>query len=893
MKTSPTRAEGKRVISDPGAWEKLQAAFEGALQVDSADEREAFLLGTLSGSPELLPEAREMLRAHESAGPLAIEKRLLNEETGSESGRSIGAYRLERLLGRGGMGEVYLAERREPQFRQQVALKLLRTGWHSPEALARFRLERQILARLNHPLIAPLLDGGVTDDGQPYLVLQYVDGQPITDYCTRHQVPIERRLTLFCEVARAVEYAHRNLVVHRDLKPSNILVTSEGQIRLLDFGIAKLLDPSPEEIDVPATQVDARIMTPEYAAPEQVRGEPITTATDVYALGILLYELVAGRRPVPAGEEAPAPSRAVDSRLAKRLRGDLDLIVLKALAQEPEHRYPSAEEMARDIERHLAGRAIHIRAPSFRYRFEKLVRRNKVASALAAASLLLLAGLIVTATYQSRRILRERDLARSEQRKTENVVALLVELFTASNPMNTPRGSELTVGEFLQRTEGAIVNNRSLEGGVQARLKQLLGQVYLVRDQFSQARALLEDAVRQTRALYGDDSPATAAVLHDLAKLSATTEPPEKAVPLLRESLARHRRLYGDRHEKVAACLEDLGDALPLSEEKQRVLEQSLALRRSLSPNPSVELASTLTALGESHQAAGNVEPAERQYLEAARVLGQLFPQGHPASLRPTNNLATLYMHQGRFEEAVKLHHTLVELHSRLIGPETVGVAISLGNLGTNVAQQGDHRKAEEYFRRSLDLYVKRFGPEHAHVANAMRNIGRMRELQGDYAEAAKLLGRAVEIQRRTGKEEADLWGMESQLGLVLFRKGERAEGLRKLKAAQEKLAVLRPNHSYLADCQVRLGSALLESGAARQAESLFRDALTFRRASLPSHHPKIAEAECGLGGALALLGQPRQAETMLAKCLPVFRSWGLADPVTVGVLERQLRALR
>ncbi len=899
-----------RVTSGPGAWEKLRAAFEGALELDGAQEREAFLHRTLAGSPELLPEVSEMLRAHESDGPLEIEKRFLTEDGGSEptlEGGSIGSYRLVRLLGRGGMGEVYLAERVEHQFRQEVALKLLRADWHGPDALARFRLERQILAKLNHPLIAPLLDGGVTEDGRPYLVLQYVKGQPITAYCDCNDVPVERRLALFCEVAGAVEYAHRNLVVHRDLKPANILVTEEGQIRLLDFGIAKLLGPSPEEMETPATRGDSRIMTPEYAAPEQIRGEPVTTATDVHALGVLLYELLTGQRPFASGdgkrtelekriteEDAAPPSRALGaSRPAKRLRGDLDAIVLKALRKEPENRYPSAGQMALDVERHLAGEPVQVRGPSFGYRFGKLVRRNKIASALTAVCVLLLAGLAITASYQSRRVARERDLARAEQQKAEKVAGLLVDMLKAANPMNEPRGSEVTVGELLRRTERMVVESRSLDAAVQARVKHLLGEAYLERSQFGQARAMLEDALRQTRSAYGEQAEATAAVLHDLARL-ARTESRDRAIPLLRQSLDRHQRLFGEKHEKVAACLRDLALALPVSDESRTLLERALSIERALSSKPNPGLADSLSALGRYHLLAGNLEPAERFFSDALSMLNQLFPEGHPAGLIAANNLAVVYGSQGRFGKSAEMNASLIELKSKLIGPESVDVAIAFGNLGVALAQKGDHRKGEDAVRRGLALLVKLLGPEHAQVANATRNLAAIRYLQGSYPEARALIERAMAIQRRWGADAVDLWGMERHLGAVMIRTGQRAEGLRRLRTAVAKLKSLQPGgHILLADTQAWLGFALLESGAASEAEPLFRDALVFRRASLPANHPKIAEAECGLGWTLAIQGQSRKAEALLGRNLPVFRSWGLADPVTVRQLEKRLAELR
>jgi len=507
--------------------------------------------------------------------------------------------------------------------------------------------------------------------------------------------------------------------------------------------------------------------------------------------------------------------------------------------------------------------------------------------------ILLLAGLAITSTYQSRRVARERDLATLEQQKTEKVVDLLVELFAASNPTNTPRGSELTVGEFLRDTEKSILGNQGLDAAVQARLKHVLGQAYRVRGQFPQARFMLEEALRQSRAANGENHPATTAVFHNLVSLMAETGSPAEALPLLRECLRRHRLLLGDRHEKVAACLQNLGAALPVSDEQKRLLEQALSIRQSLGTGPTVGLASSLNALGVYYYRTGNLDQQERYFEETLSVLKKVYPEGHPASLAVEHNLAVVYVQQGRFAKAAERDAALIEIKSRLLGPEHPQVATGYGNLGTDLAQKGDYIKAEDSFRRALDLLVKLFGPEHAQVANATRNLGRIRQLRGDYAQASTLLRRGVELQGRAGNDEAVLWNSEAELGVVLFRLGQRREGLRKLTTAVEKLKLLPSNAGALADSQVPLGYALLESGRVREAEPLFRQASAFRRAKLPANHPKIAEAECGLGWALAIEGRSREAEASLARHLPVLRSWGLADPVTVRQLQGQLAELR
>jgi serine/threonine protein kinase len=894
------------------------AAFNEALEIRAGLDREALLLRMLSDAPELIREVREMLRAHETGAALAIEKRLLNEALNDEAsedpllGSSIGIYRLVRLLGSGGMGEVYLAERQENHFRHEVALKLLRAWGRGPDMLARFRLERQILARLNHPSIVPLLDGGFTSDGRPYLVLQYVRGETLMQYCESRQLPIEARLKLFCEVARALEYAHRNLVVHRDLKPANILVTAEGHVRLLDFGIAKLLDLS-DDLDAPITRTDSRIMTLDYAAPEQILGTAITTATDVHALGALLYELLTGRRPFAAAdgkklelekrivEEQPvAPSRAAHTaglRIAKSLLGDLDTIVLKALEKEPERRYPSVEEMARDVERYLAGEPVQVRRPSTTYRLGKFVRRNRIASSLAAICFLLFVGLVITASVQSRRVVRERDAARAEQQKTEKVVAMLVELFSASNPLNTPQGKDITVGEFLKGTEWMTTHGDILDAGVQIRLKHLLGQAQMARGQYEEARKLLEDAQRQSRSLDANDNPASAAILFDLARLSRESEPRTKSLPLLRQSLERLRQVFGDNDERVASCLNELGWALLPSEESKSLFEQSVAIRRSLSPAPTRELAASLASLAAYYTEAQNFSEAEKYYAEALRIFKEVLPEGHPATLDAMGDVATMYQRQGRLDEAAALHRSIIDLKSRLIGPETDPVAMGYANLALVFVRQGRYKEAEEALRRGLEIHMKLFGPEHLQVVNETRNLGRLREVQEDHAGAEILIGRALAVLRRLGGDEQSLRYMEGQFAMVRMRLGHAAEALRTLRMVYGRLKSLSPKGSpMVADSSLWLGFALLEAepaSGAREAETLFWEAVDFQRSTLPADHPKVAEAECALAQALAALGRRRDAETLLAKALPILSAAGGFDRYRVRQFEMQLAELR
>src|SRR5262245_8366923 len=493
--------------------DRVARIFGEALERPAA-ERRAFLDAACASAPELRAEAESLLAAHEQAGGFldeidtAREAALLDATAEPEppEGRRVGPYRLLREVGRGGMGVVYLAERVEGGFEQRAAIKLVKRGMDTDAILRRFLRERQILAGLEHASVARLLDGGVTDDGHPYFAMEYVDGEPLTVYCENRQLGIEARLRLFEEACRAVQHAHGKLVVHRDLKPSNMLVTGEGRLKLLDFEIAKLLTEDDDATAITLTQVGTRVLTPDYAAPEQVRGEPVTTATDVYALGVVLYELLAGRLP-HGGERrslgemaraiceeeprAPSMAAAAQPRRARELRGDLDTVVLKALSKEPSRRYASAEALAEDIRRFLSGHPVRARRDTVGYVVTKFVRRHKVGVAAATVAVLsLLLGLAGTA-WQAAVAARERDRARLEAERAEKVKEFLVGLFKASDPAEST-GEAITARELMDRGAERIEKELAGHPSLQAELFEIVAGISHELGRYEQARSLAE-----------------------------------------------------------------------------------------------------------------------------------------------------------------------------------------------------------------------------------------------------------------------------------------------------------------------------------------------------------------------------------------------------------------
>ena len=660
----------------------MMRLFEAALDLPP-DDRAAWLASNCD-NPHRRARVQHLLAAHDRSTGILDESlyapldKPARPSSEPEVGRRIGPYRTLRLLGHGGMGSVYLAERADGQFDQQVALKVLRTGFDSEARSRRFLAERQILATLNHPNIARLLDGGVTEAGQPFFVMEAVDGQPIDRYCNAHGCSVRERMRLFTEVCAAVQYAHRNLVVHRDLKPSNIFVTEDGAVKLLDFGIAKLLDPERLPGALPTTRTGQLPMTPAYASPEQVRGEAITTASDVYQLGVVLYALLTGHRPydlrdcTPSEveriicEEVPTrPSTAVtalppggregrppSSRLQKMLQGDLDTIVLTALRKEPERRYDSAEQLAGDLHRFLNDEPVTARADSWTYRMRKFVQRHRWGVATAAGFLVLLLGYAATVTWQSRQIAHERDRARIEMMKAEHVKAFLIALF--GNAWQNLGGSDSTVvrtslDDGVQRLQQRLADQPE----IRAEMMSAVAAVYQRLGDASAAQPLLEDALATHRSL---EHPAeVASLLFQLAEVAEQGEARGRAEAFYREALAIRQEQRGEEHIAVAQVKNQLAQLLDASDRDSAALalyaEAAPIYRREMGDGHT-QTAVLLRRLGVLYQERGEYAAAEPLLRDALDIHQRLEGREHPSTQRVLHRLVRLYEAWGAPERA-------------------------------------------------------------------------------------------------------------------------------------------------------------------------------------------------------------------------------------------------
>jgi eukaryotic-like serine/threonine-protein kinase len=796
-----------------------------------------------------------------------------------------GAYRLVQHIASGGMGVVYLGERDDGQVRHQAAVKILRRGLDAEEQVRRFGSERQILARLEHPNIARLIDAGMSDDGRPYFVMEYVAGEPIDAYCDRRHLTVDERLALVQQVALAVDYAHHSLVVHRDLKPSNILVTSDGTVKLLDFGIAKVLELD-REAETVATLPGVRMMTPEYASPEQVSYGLITTATDVYALGLLLYELLTGRRAQPADGRSSAeiehavlhktvprlsdavatatrslrvaaddPERAeqvardratTPQRLRRLLRGDLDQIVSMALRKEPERRYASARAFADDIRRYLKGEPILARGESAGYRMRKFARRRWPAVAFGAALLLLLVAYAVTATIQARAIAAERDRARAEQAKAEEVTRFLMKLFEASDPSES-RGDTITARELLARGV-ARVDALNGQPAVQGQLLDGIGRVYMGLGQYEQAQSVLERALNVRSGALGATHPDVADTMSSLGELARLRSRLPDADRHLRQALALHEAATGRNDAKVATDLQrlaatavDRGDP----REGKRLYEEALAVQRLVLPANDPEIAESIAGLGYVASRTGDFAEMERRHQESLELLRRSYGERHPRVALAINNLASALDSRGNYAESERLHREALAMRRQLFGEEHPAVATSLNNLAKVLQSQQKYTDAEPLAVQVVDLRRRLLGPNHASTGTALNNLGALYMRLDKLAEAEAALLEACEIARKNlGERHQFVYVLNTNLAAVYAKQGRMREAEQLYRESLDgRTRVLGAEHIDVSNSLFALGKFLGERRRHAEAEPVLAHALAMRKKLLGDAHPETVKA--------------------------------------------------
>ena len=902
-------SEKRNDSADPpdDRWLEVDRLFGAALDLPAA-ERERFLADRCRDDEALLERVRHLLAVAsderlrldgpESALVRAVwEGDELAESQGIEPGDLVGRYRILGELGRGGMATVYDAERADGAFEQRVAIKLLRRGLDTDDIVARFLSERQILSGLEHANIARLIDGGATQDGRPYLVMERVSGEPITAWADRRGLSVRERLRLFCQVAEAVQVAHQRLIIHRDLKPSNILVDESGTVKLLDFGIAKLLDPAEASGGVVHTRTGMRPLTPAYASPEQLRGERVTTAADVYQLGAVLYELLSGVRPFEGrGPDLEAaittgrvrrPSEAAAGTTQKTLRGDLDAIVLAALRVEPERRYATAAELAADIQRFLAREPVHVRPDTVAYRAKRFAARRPEIVAAAGVVALLMGGYVTTLVRHADRLETERDRAQTESAKAQQVSTFLIELFEANDPDGTG-GQELSAFDLLELGEERA-DRLAAQPELQAEMLGVIGQMHAKLGQFDRAEGLF---LRALGGLDGLRPEPTSDVAGTLGRLGDVLQRTGRYVPadsVLAESIDMARRV-GDKNVEADA-LNSMGHSLLAQgaySGAEEAFRESLALRRELFGEHDQRMAHSLHSLAIALEEQQRYEEAESMYVAALDIMEAIDPE-HTEVASTLASLGRLYTAQGRLEQSDSVLRTSLEIYRARLGPAHVWLGLTLNELGVVAARRREYASAEQYFRESLEIQERALGPDHPEIAVAVNNISFTLIQQGRLEGALPLRRRALEIAR------AAIGDSHENTGWYAYNLGYLFEQLGDLDGAEthyrEGLAILRRalpgGHNMTTSPMAALGDLLTRTGRAAEGEPLLREALEARIAAgdVPA---AVADLGSMLGAALAALGRDVEAREMLERSLDELEAaLGSDAPLTVAARAR------
>jgi len=863
------------------SWKRIEAIFNDALELKPED-RPAFLDHACAGDADLHREVDSLLASvDKSLGFLESPLHKVAQQLAAESegpGSRIQAYQLLRVIGEGGMGKVYLAARADDQYSKQVAIKLLQAGFAQTTAmLLRFRSERQILADLDHPNIARLLDGGVTPSGLPFLAMEYVDGIPIHEYCRRNNLSVEQRLRLFVTVCGAVDYAHKHLVVHRDIKPANILVTKDGDPKLLDFGIAKLVDP--EQGAAVQTRTADRLMTPEYASPEQITGKAVTTATDVYALGVLLYELLSGSRPFNLATmtpvelyqaicerdpEAPstraAKSEPATSSVREKISGELDNIVLMAMRKEPGERYRSARELGDDIAAYLNGYPVRAKTATLGYRSGKFIRRNRAAVAVAALAIVALLGFSIGMAVLAKR-------ARSQQAIAEKESKFLSSIFEASMPVQA-RGKQVTARDLLDRGVQRVDRELSGEPEAQAAMLQSIGRSYHALGLYDQAKPLLDRAYQIREKLFGDNDLRTAESGDDLATTQRVQGEYPQAEKLFRASLAVREKKLGPNDPLVEQSLIELGDCL-VQENKDAEAETVLRRALTLDSKKGTELgADARMYLVRVLQRRASYSEAAGLLSEATEMFRQIEGPDSPDYLMAMHDLGGALIDKGDLIDAEKNERQVLALR-RKVDPENPDIGYSLNNLGWILLEEGNWQAAGPFLQENLEITSK-LGSKSDRIATAKNNWGRYLEEKGDYAGAGASLDDA--LKKMTELRGSESWQATRVLlgvGLLKFDKrdypGAEAEFTNVLNQARK---LGGDDHPLVATALVAIAEAKMFQGHSADAEPLLRQALAIREKKFNPGHPAIMLTQVRLGESLTAQGRAADAEPILRQAL-------------------------
>jgi serine/threonine protein kinase/tetratricopeptide (TPR) repeat protein len=895
-------------------WLEIQSLFEQLIDEGPGD-RTARLASVCGDDAELRSSVESLLNSdarREDALLHAIgeaAESLLEDHRDRLIGTRVGPYRVVSILGHGGMSTVYRGERDDSQYQQTVAIKVLQHATLHPRLRSRLHSERHILATLDHPSIARLIDSGDLEDGTPYLVMEHVDDESIDTYCDSRTLFVRERLELFVKVCAAVQYAHRNLVVHRDIKSSNIFVTVDGTPKLLDFGIAKLLAPESLSHTLPVTRLQERILTPENAAPEQVLGRPITTATDIYSLGVLLYQLLTGRSPYrllsysqlqleraicmddPArpsqmviaklnGEKDADRSRISDrrglspQRLRARLSGDLDAIVAMAMRKEPDRRYPSVEALADDLNRHLLGQPVRARHGDWRYNAAKFLRRHLLPVAGVAAAFLGLALFAGVMFWQNHRIEMARDATAQERDRAQQVSAFLVDVFSQADPFKA-QGKEPTAKDLLDRGAEKISGNVSLQPEVRAQLLESIGLAYRRQGLSERAIPLFEQAVAIRRAERPLDNGHVAVALANLARALTDAGHLISAEADLQQAVDLLENGGESRSIETADILVQFGnfalDAKSDPDRASQLFGKALDIYRSLIGSQNLQVAATLNGLADAAVWKSDYPLAEHYEREALTIFQEMVSRNHPDNAVALAILGSILTQRGKYAEAEQVLNEALQIERNVFGVDNPRIAATEADLGVLYDREGDTARAIAATQTALKITQDRLGPNHyltGYYLDALANLF-LRANDVPTAEADARLALAVYAQALPARH-LFIASTRQLLGEVLLRRGSVVAAEAELRAALDMTVGLAGADSWrTARTEASLGWALIQRDKAVEGEPMLLAARSKLLKSVGPQHPATQQATARLveyyrahhrdADAARVLGAPEQ----------------------------------
>ncbi len=856
-------------------------------------------------------------------------------------GQRVGSYAILEVLGRGGMGAVYLAEQDKP--RRTVALKVVRPGVTTPQLLQRFAHEAEILGRLTHPGIAQIYEAGTADVGggpQPYFAMELVKGVPLTQYAQGRELSSRARLELLAKVCDAVQHAHQKGVIHRDLKPGNILVTEEGQPKILDFGVARATE-SDIQVTTLQTDIGQLIGTIPYMSPEQAAGDPreLDTRSDVYALGVMAYELLAGRLPYDLRakmileavrvirEDTPTPLSSVN----RTFRGDVETIIGKALEKDRSRRYQSASDLAADIRRHLADEPIVARPPSAMYQFGKFAKRNKVlVSGMAAVFVALVLGVIGTSIGMARaedargREFLQRALAEESERKAKEQEALALKRADETKQVAEFQAQMLsgidaeemgrTILHELRKQVQVRLEDTWVEGDDGKMRKRTAEEIAEALARFDTAArpanptdvarqmmnvSVLAPAAEAIEKEFADQPKVQAQLLDTLGMVDRSLGQYDLAEPHLRLALDIRRKLHGEEHPDVAMSLNNLASLLQDKGDygaAEPLLREALAMRRKLLGDEHPHVANALNNLALLLWNAGDYAACEPLYREALALRRKLLGDQHPDVASSLSNLATLLEAKGDHAGAEPLYREALALRRKLLGDEHLDVANSLNNLAALLHDEGNYAGAEPLYREALGLHRKLLGDEHPSVACSLNNLAVLLQDQGDYAAAEPLFRESLALCRKLlGDDHPNAANSLSSLASLLHAKGDYAAAERLLRQALAlHREVLGDEHPDVASSLNNLAAVLQAKGEYGAAEPLLRQSLALRRKLLGDEHPGVASSLSNLAAVLHAKGDYDGAEPLLREALALYRKlWGDNHPDVADSLNNLAAVLQ